>query len=78
MQQQIPDTTLTMLDFPSGVKAHIFVSWLHPFKEQKLVAVRDKKMAVFDDISDERLMLYPHRMEWRKRIPIAAKAEAGK
>ena len=76
LQQQIPDTTLTMLDFPSGVKAHIFVSWLHPFKEQKLVVVGDKKMAVFDDISDEKLMLYPHRIEWRKRIPVAAKAEA--
>ncbi|MBW2078720.1 MAG: Gfo/Idh/MocA family oxidoreductase [Deltaproteobacteria bacterium] len=76
LQQQIPDTTLTMLDFPSGVQAHIFVSWLHPFKEQKLVVVGDKKMAVFDDISDEKLMLYPHRIEWRKRIPVAAKAEA--
>jgi UDP-2-acetamido-3-amino-2,3-dideoxy-glucuronate N-acetyltransferase len=26
LQQQVPDTTLTTLDFPSGVKAHIFVS----------------------------------------------------
>jgi len=76
LQQKIPDTTLTTLDFPSGVKAHIFVSWLHPFKEQKLVVVGDKKMAVFDDISDEKLMLYPHRIEWLNRIPIAARAEA--
>jgi UDP-2-acetamido-3-amino-2,3-dideoxy-glucuronate N-acetyltransferase len=76
LQQKIPDTTLTTLDFPSGVKAHIFVSWLHPFKEQKLVVVGDKKMAVFDDISDEKLTLYPHRIEWLNRIPIAAKAEA--
>jgi len=76
LQQKIPDTTLTTLDFQSGVKAHIFVSWLHPFKEQKLVVVGDKKMAVFDDISDEKLMLYPHRIEWLNRIPIAAKAEA--
>jgi UDP-2-acetamido-3-amino-2,3-dideoxy-glucuronate N-acetyltransferase len=76
LQQQIPDTTLTMLDFPSGVKAHIFVSWLHPFKEQKLVVVGDKKMAVFDDISQEKLMLFPHKIEWLQRIPVAAKAEA--
>src|SRR5438270_13955995 len=33
------DTTLTTCDFRSGAKAHIFVSWLHPFKEQKLVIV---------------------------------------
>ena len=76
LQHQIPDTTLTTLDFPSGVKAHIFVSWLHPFKEQKLVVVGDKKMAVFDDVSQEKLLLYPHKIEWLHRIPVAAKAEA--
>jgi len=76
LQHQIPDTTLTTLDFPSGVKAHIFVSWLHPFKEQKLVVVGDQKMAVFDDVSQEKLLLYPHKIEWLHRIPVAAKAEA--
>jgi UDP-2-acetamido-3-amino-2,3-dideoxy-glucuronate N-acetyltransferase len=76
LQHKIPDTTLTTLDFPSGVKAHIFVSWLHPFKEQKLVVVGDKKMAAFDDVSQEKLLLYPHKIEWLHRIPVAAKAEA--
>ena len=76
LQHQIPDTTLTTLDFPSGVKAHIFVSWLHPFKEQKLVIVGDKKMAVFDDITKEKLFLYPHSIKWIDRIPVACKAEA--
>jgi UDP-2-acetamido-3-amino-2,3-dideoxy-glucuronate N-acetyltransferase len=76
LQHQIPDTTLTTLDFPSGVKAHIFVSWLHPFKEQKLVVVGEKKMAVFDDVSQEKLLLYPHKIEWLQRVPVAAKAEA--
>jgi UDP-2-acetamido-3-amino-2,3-dideoxy-glucuronate N-acetyltransferase len=64
------------MDFPSGVKAHIFVSWLHPFKEQKLVVVGDRKMAVFDDISEEKLLLYPHEIQWLQRVPVAAKAEA--
>ena len=76
LQQHIPDTTLTTLEFPSGVRAHIFVSWLHPFKEQKLVVVGDKKMAVFNDVTEEKLLLYPHKIEWRHRIPVAAKAEA--
>ncbi|MDY6863562.1 MAG: Gfo/Idh/MocA family oxidoreductase [Thermodesulfobacteriota bacterium] len=76
LQHQIPDVTVTTMDFRSGVKAHIFVSWLHPFKEQKLVVVGDKKMAVFDDISKEKLFLYPHRIEWVERIPVACKAEA--
>ncbi len=76
LQHQIPDTTLTALDFHSGVKAHIFVSWLHPFKEQKLVVVGDKKMAVFDDVSQKKLLLYSHKIEWLKRIPVASKADA--
>jgi predicted dehydrogenase/acetyltransferase-like isoleucine patch superfamily enzyme len=76
LQRQIPDTTLTTMDFPSGVKAHIFVSWLHPYKEQKLVVVGDKKMAVFDDVSKEKLLLYPHKIDWLDRIPVASKKEA--
>jgi UDP-2-acetamido-3-amino-2,3-dideoxy-glucuronate N-acetyltransferase len=76
LQRKIPDTTLTTMDFPSGVKAHIFVSWLHPYKEQKLVVVGDKKMAVFDDVSKEKLLLYPHRIDWLDRIPVASKEAA--
>lgn len=76
LQQQVADVTLTTMDFPNGVNAHIFVSWLHPFKEQKLVVVGDKKMAVFDDVSKEKLLLYPHKIEWLHRIPVASKAEA--
>jgi len=76
LQDDITDVTLTTMDFPSGVKSHIFVSWLHPFKEQKLVVVGDKKMVVFDDVSKEKLFLYPHKIEWQKRIPIAQKADA--
>lgn len=76
LQEDIADVTLTTLDFPGGVKGHIFVSWLHPFKEQKLVVVGDKKMAVFDDIRDEKLSVYPHTIEWQNGIPVAHKAQA--
>ena len=47
----IADVTVTQLLFDNGVRSHIFVSWLHPFKEQKLVVVGTEKMAVFDDVS---------------------------
>lgn len=78
LHQQIADTTVTMLDFPSGVKAHIFVSWLHPFKEQKLVVVGDKQMVVFDDTAPwpEKLCLYPHSVHWSGNVPVADKAQA--
>lgn len=76
LNRQISDVTLTILNFGSGVKAHIFVSWLHPFKEQKLVIVGDRKMAVFDDTSaDKKLVLFPHRIDWVDRVPVARKAE---
>jgi len=72
----IYDTTMMTLEFRNGVKGHIFVSWLHPFKEQKLVVVGSRAMAVFDDVSDNKLRLYPHRIEWKEgKIPVAQKAD---
>ena len=74
LNPHITDTTLTTCDFKSGVKAHLFVSWLHPFKEQKLAIIADKKMAVFDDMqTDRKLVLYSHRIEWPDRIPVVQK-----
>ncbi len=77
LHKEIADVTTTHLDFPSGLKAHIFVSWLHPFKEQKLVVVGERKMAVFDDTKDwpDKLVLYPHRVVWERHVPVPAKAE---
>lgn len=72
----INDVTMTTMEFAKGVKGHIFVSWLHPFKEQKLVVVGSKGMAVFDDVSEEKLFLYPHKIEWKDgKIPVAKKAD---
>ncbi len=76
VQKDIADVTLTTMDFPSGVQCHIFVSWLHPYKEQKLVVVGDEKMAVFDDLTTDKLFLYPHKIEWQHRSPIARRADA--
>lgn len=78
LHNHIADVTTTHLKFPSGLCAHIFVSWLHPFKEQKLVVVGDKKMAVFDDTKEwkDKLLLYPHSIKWKNQIPIPWKAEA--
>jgi UDP-2-acetamido-3-amino-2,3-dideoxy-glucuronate N-acetyltransferase len=76
LSQGVADVTLSQLTFANGVRAHIFVSWLHPFKEQRLVVVGSQKMAVFDDTIAEKLVLYPHRVEWKQRVPNAVKAEA--
>jgi UDP-2-acetamido-3-amino-2,3-dideoxy-glucuronate N-acetyltransferase len=75
--QGVTDVTISTLDFPSGVKAHIFVSWLHPYKEQKLIVVGDKQMACFDDtVSDGKLKLFSHNIQWIERVPVVQKAQA--
>ncbi|MEJ5363551.1 MAG: Gfo/Idh/MocA family oxidoreductase [Desulfosoma sp.] len=77
LHRKIADVTTTHLEFPSGLRAHIFVSWLHPFKVQQLVVVGDRKMAVFDDTRPwpEKLLLYPHEIRWENNVPVPAKAD---
>src|SRR6267154_211797 len=75
LNRDVSDVTLSHFDFPSGAQAHIFVSWLHPIKEQRLVVVGSEKMAVFDDTAEHKLVLYPHRVEWKNRMPTAVKAK---
>ena len=77
LHPEIADTTVTNLKFPSGVQAHVFVSWLHPFKEQKLVIVGELGMVVFDDTApiEQKLVLYPHQISWENGIPLPDKKE---
>lgn len=59
VQDDIEDTTITYLKYPDNVNAHIFVSWLNPFKEQRLVVVGDKGMMVFEDsLSTDKLKYF--------------------
>jgi predicted dehydrogenase len=74
IQPNIPDVTVTNLLFDNGVRAHIHVSWLHPFKEQRLVVVGSRKMASFDDVS-KRLVLYDMRVDLREGEPIPVRGE---
>jgi predicted dehydrogenase len=71
LQHEIADVTMTCLAFPGKPRAHIFVSWLHPFKEQKLVVVGSRKMAVFDDVVKEgKLKLFDKGIEWKNGLPV--------
>lgn len=66
------------MTFPGGGRGHIFASWLHPFKEHRLVVIGDAAMAVFEDSAAgaDKLRLYPHRIDRTKRPPEPAKADA--
>ena len=71
LQPGIADTTVTNLRFANGVGAHIFVSWLHPYKEQRLVVVGERKMAVFDDTRQTgKLRIHDKGFQWTDGVPV--------
>jgi len=74
---RIADVTTTHLGFDSGLAGHVFVSWLHPMKEQRLVVIGERGMAVFDDREplERKLALYETQVEWLDGQPVAPKAE---
>jgi UDP-2-acetamido-3-amino-2,3-dideoxy-glucuronate N-acetyltransferase len=78
LTRSVADVTTTHMTFAGGEAAHIHVSWLHPFKEQRLVVVGDSGMAVFDDGLgwDAKLRLYPAQIAWREGLPFPDPSEA--
>ncbi len=77
LNPNIQDMATTHMLFKNGIQSHVFVSWLHPVKEQKLVVVGDQGMIIFDDLLpwDEKLKLYPHKVTWVNGFPQPEKAE---
>lgn len=77
LSPDVADVTVSTLGFPGGARAHIFVSWLHPFKEQRLVVIGEDKMAAFEDGPDGgTLDLYAHSIDWSGAGPHANKKHA--
>ena len=58
LNNKIEDTTLTLINFENGVKGHIFLSWIHPFKEQRFTLVGTNGSLVFSDTEEKKLILY--------------------
>lgn len=77
LSDDVPDVTTTHMSFPSGPRAHVFVSWLHPFKEQRLVVVGADAMAVFDDTAswDAKLVVFEHGVTWDGATPVPVRGE---
>lgn len=77
LEPNITDVTVTTMTFPSGVKAHLFVSWLHPYKEQKLVVIGGRKMVTFDNVNRSgKLYVYNHKIDWIDRVPVPRPEDA--
>ena len=76
LSEQVADTTLTTLKFKNGTRAHIHVSWLNPFKEQKLIVVGSNGMVVFDDTKQwsEKLTWFKNYLTWEEGLtPVTTK-----
>lgn len=64
MQPEIEDVVFGYLRFPSGVSAHMHLSWLDPHKERRITVVGSERMATFDDMKTEgKLTVYDKGFE---------------
>jgi UDP-2-acetamido-3-amino-2,3-dideoxy-glucuronate N-acetyltransferase len=71
LQPHIHDTTLTTLRYPENVVGHLFLSWLHPYKEHRIVVIGSKGMLSFEDSSHgKQLLFYEKGIDWVQGEPI--------
>ena len=77
LQSGICDMASLHICFENGIKGNVSCSWLHPYKEQKLVVIGEKGMAVFDDTMDweQKLAVYEHEVDLQVSPPILQNAE---
>ena len=74
----VEDVVVVNLTFAGGLGAHVYASWVSPYKEQKLTVVGSKALAVFDDTKTwaEKLALYRNYMEETAAGPVPLKTPA--
>jgi len=63
-KDNLEDVAFAILEYGSGVAAHIHVSWLDLNKVRRMTVVGEKKMAIYDDISDNRITVYDKGAAW--------------
>jgi UDP-2-acetamido-3-amino-2,3-dideoxy-glucuronate N-acetyltransferase len=72
------DECAVMLGFPSGLRALVHVSWLHPFKEHRLVVVGERGALAWEPTASAGapLRLWRHQVEWSEGGPVTLAAPA--
>lgn len=78
LSKQVVDIASISLDFASGVSARVHVSWISPYKEQKITVVGSRATAVFDDRAgwQDKLLVFDHQIIYRDGRPWSVKAQA--
>ena len=56
--RNIEDSSISSFIFPNNIGAHIFVSWIHPFKEHRFVVIGKKGMLSYEDSSEKKEILF--------------------
>jgi predicted dehydrogenase len=77
LTEGIEDEVRLDMQFSDGRHAHVFSSWLHPFKEQRLVVIGTEAMAVFEDHLQgaQKLRLYNTNVDTSGPVPVGHKGE---
>lgn len=71
LQPGIHDSSMTVLTYPDNRVDHIFVNWLHPFKEHRIVVIGSKGMFSYEDSSnDKNILFYEKGIDWIQGEPI--------
>ena len=78
LQKNIHDTTITYLKYPNDIQGHIYVSWLHPFKEHRLVVIGSKGSIHFDDATDSKKLSFYEKDDSEAEDPISLKNKVPK
>lgn len=63
-EKKLEDVVFAVLEYPEGIAAHIHTSWLDPDKIRRMTVVGEKKMVVYDDISENRIVIYDKGAVW--------------
>jgi len=71
LQKNIHDTTITYLKYPNGIQGHIYVSWLHPFKEHRLVIIGSKGTLHFEDSTNNKPLLFYEKDNSKNKEPLS-------
>jgi predicted dehydrogenase len=67
LQKVVEDVAFATLSWPSGVKAHLHLSWLDPGKVRKMTVVGSRKMVVYDDIADDKIAIFDKGVDFVPR-----------
>ena len=76
VQPKIHDIVTTRLTFPSGLEAHVFASWVHPIREQRLVIIGETGMLVFDELAEHKLSFHEKHVTFEEGRPVTTPSEA--